>query len=423
MRVLDELEREIERIALEADTAPKRRRWWRSSPLLLMLPLGLATVAVAATTGILAGDPVKEPEGVNRNPRSGVGVSVDRGRLLDVRAPDPDGGPPWALRLVKTSRGLGCVQLGRTVDGKLGVLGRDGAFNNDGRLHELSPTIVNTLGCQQPDRAGNFFTAMTFYDLPASGDASCRYRSQSARGRPDCAPGSLRTIYYGLLGPEAAAVTYIDDQGRTVRQPVSSPQGAYLIVHRTVPDRRNASGFSPGITPTKGVEAIEYRDGSTCKPAQARHTHGSRSCPLKGYQPLDRASIPASALRTPVRVDVSTKPERPAFRGGSASANTPDQRRITIRFRARLAADVTSYYTFSLQPTGGRTCNFRVSGPIARDIVAGTVVTRTVWVPYSCRGTATIRVGYAQADRPSVIPFTGPGQQNAKVGTVTVPLR
>ena len=126
MRMLDELEREIERVALEAGTVRPRRWWRRSSALLVLLPLTVATVAVAAQTGILSGEPVKNPPGLKLDPKKGLGVIVGPGKLFDVRASDPSGEPPWAVRMVKTSRGLGCVQLGRLVDGKLGVLGRDG---------------------------------------------------------------------------------------------------------------------------------------------------------------------------------------------------------------------------------------------------------------------------------------------------------
>src|SRR5512138_3737566 len=139
---------------------------------MIALPLVAAAVAVAAASGIIPGEPVENPPGVKLNPKTGLGVIVGSGKLLGVRAADPAGGPDWALRTVKTSRGLGCVQLGRLVDGKLGVLGRDGSFDNDGKFHERGPQIVQTLDCQQPDRAGHLFIAMTYVGLPDSGDAA-----------------------------------------------------------------------------------------------------------------------------------------------------------------------------------------------------------------------------------------------------------
>jgi hypothetical protein len=139
MRVLDELEREIERIAAQAGEVKRRRRWWRPGVALVALPLAVAAVAVAATTGVLSGEPVKNPPGVHPSPKSGVGVVVGPGKLLGARAADPDGGPEWGVRLVKTSRGFGCLQLGRVVDGKLGVLGRDGSFGKTGGSTSADP--------------------------------------------------------------------------------------------------------------------------------------------------------------------------------------------------------------------------------------------------------------------------------------------
>jgi hypothetical protein len=34
-------------------------------------------------------------------------------RLLALCVADPDGSPPWGLRMIKTTRGLMCVQVGR----------------------------------------------------------------------------------------------------------------------------------------------------------------------------------------------------------------------------------------------------------------------------------------------------------------------
>ena len=50
-------------------------------------------------------------------------------------------------------------------------------------------------------------------------------------------------------------------------------------------------------------------------------------------------------------------------------------------------------------------------------------MSETRWVLYRCRATATIRIGYTQVDGPTLMPFMGSGRENAKVGTVTVPLR
>jgi len=299
VRVLDELERDIARLAAEAGDVRRRRRWWRSGTLVIALPLALAAAAVAATSAILTGEPVKNPPGLQLNPKAGLGVIVGSGKLLDVRAADPDGGPDWALRMVKTSRGLGCVQLGRLVDGKLGVLGRDGAFGNDGKFHERGAQILQQTDCQQTDGAGHVFIAMTYQGLPASGDATgCIARANTRLPRPVCPPGSLRTIYYGLLGPQAKALTYRDANDTIVRQRVSRPEGAYLVVLPTDPKRRNIGYYSPGVTPATGLRSVEYRDGSVCRIINAQRLGGARHCPLKGFIAPNVSPISSGDLAT-----------------------------------------------------------------------------------------------------------------------------
>jgi hypothetical protein len=419
MRVLDELELEIERIALAAGEVRPRRRWWRSTALLGLLPLGVATVAVAAaTSGILSGAPVKNPPGLHLNPKSGLGVIVGSGKVLAVRTTDPAGGPPWALRLVKTSRGFGCVQVGRLVDGKLGVLGRDGAFDNDGKFHERGAEILQQTDCQQTDGAGQTFSAMSYFGLPDSGEfASCKGRARGDDPRPTCPPGSLRDVRFGLLGPEATAVTYEDESGAIVRQAVSRPEGGYLVVRRTDPSRRNFY-FTLGTSPGSGLRTVEYRDGSVCRIVNSAGTGGARPCTLKGLVEHQLTPVPAEALSSPVRLQVGTRPEYPGPRRQHRKGT--EQRRITVRFRARQTGDARSFYTVSSRMNGSRRdCRFISSGPITKDVVAGTVVTRPLYVPYRCRGTVTVSVGFTQQRTPGRGPFDLGSPENAKVGTAT----
>ena len=417
MRVLDELEREIARIAHAAREARPRRRWWRSTALLVLLPLGIATVAVGAvTSGILTGEPVKDPNRLHLDPKSGLGVIVGSGKLLSVRAADPAGGPPWALRTVTTSRGFGCVQLGRVVDNRLGVLGRDGSFKDDGKFHERGAEIIQQTDCQQTDAAGRTFIAISYLGMPDSGDAGgCLARDYGGADRPVCPPGSLRTIFYGLLGPEATAVTYRDASGQVVRAPVSRPEGGYVVVRPVDPKRKNFY-FAPSVSPASGLLSVEYRDGSTCK-----LPHPPRGCPLKGYVAPKLRAVPREQLASPVRVHVGTRPEHP---GPKIKGHTfPAQRRIIVTFRARVTADARSFYTVETQMLHGRkNCQGGTTGPIAKDVKAGTVLSQTLWVPYRCRNRMRVSVGYAQPTEPSPMPFMiGPAGDD-KVGSAIVKL-
>ncbi len=423
MRVLDELEREIARIAHAAGEVRPKRRWWRSSALLVLLPLGIATVAVGAvTSGILSGEPVKNPPGLHLNPKIGLGVIVGSGKLLGVQAADPAGGPPWALRMVKTSRGFGCVQLGRVVDGRLGVLGRDGSFENDGKFHERGAEIVQQTDCRQTDAAGNAFIAISYHGMPDSGDATaCVARDYGGAERPVCPPGSLRTIFYGLLGPEATAVTYRDGSGSVVRAPVSHPEGGYVVVRPVDPKRKNFY-FAPGVSPGSGLRTVEYRDGSVCNIPNPARIGGAHECPLKGYVAPKLPTVSRAELASPVHVHVGTKPEHPGPK--NPKYKVPAQRRITVTFRARQAADTRSFYTVSTEMhQRGKGCAYGSFGPVAKDVKAGTVVKYTLWAAYGCHGTMRINVGYAQQRRPTQMPFMIDGFGNAKVGTALVKLR
>jgi len=417
MKVLDELEREIERVAVAAGTVRRRRRWARSSALLGLLPLGAATVAFAATTGILTGKPVENPPGLKLDPKRGLGVLVGPGTLLGARAQDPAGGPPWALRLVKTSRGLACVQLGRLVDGKLGVLGRDGAFGDDGRFHERGAEVLAQSDCQSPDAAGHVFIAMTYVGLPDSGNAGgCRAQADAKAPAPVCPPGSLREIFYGLLGPQGKAVTYADADGRVRHVAASGPEGAYVVVRPIAAERRDGY-VAPGVTPAGGLRSVEYRDGSTCRIRAPRRPGGA--CPLKGYVAPKLVPATHAELASAIHVTVGRRRAHP----GPDGAHFLAQRRISFSFRARRAADMRSFYTYSTAPQGGGAgCAFRTFGPIAKDVGAGAVVRQTLYVPYRCHGTLTIDVGYVQQRKPTGMPFMATGFGNAKVGSARVTL-
>ena len=421
MRVLEELGQEIERVAARAGEVRPRRRWWRPGAALVALPLAVAAVAVAATSGVLSGEPVKGPPGAHANPKSGLGVVVS-GKMLGVRMADPDGGPEWGMRLVRTSRGYGCVQLGRVVDGKLGVLGRDGSFGDDGRFHELRPQTLQLPVCQQQDAVGNVFITTNWVGLPDGGDATaCAVRPYKLNTRPLCPPESLRTVYFGLLGPEGRAVTYVGPGGKVVRQIASGPEGAYLVVLRTNPKRRNIGYFSPGVTPATGLRSVEYRDGSVCHIHDPGRLGGARACPLKGFVAPKLLPVTHAELATTIRVPVGKRPAHPfrKVKQPKGAPPVPAQRRATIVFRASRAADARSYYTITATALQrGKGCTYATMGSFPRDVAAGTVLTRTLYFPYRCHTTLRIDVGYTQQRRPTTGPFPPAAFGNAKVGRV-----
>jgi hypothetical protein len=213
-------------------------------------------------------------------------------RLLALRVADPDGGPPWGLRTIKTTRGLICVQVGRIVDGRIGVLGRDGAFHDDGRFHPLSVDYLEdgSSNCGTEDAHGNTFLNEEAFGVPVDGLKSGEGEVSGGCYRPraskrQCPPEDLRNISYGLLGPDATSIAYQRADGTEQTMGTVGPDGAYLVIQRHItsgcmrgpaecsshfagPFRsRGSSGNTGGPTLNAFgvVRAVSYRGGSFCR--------------------------------------------------------------------------------------------------------------------------------------------------------------
>jgi len=156
------------------------------------------------------------------------------------------------------------------MDGTLGQLGLDGAFDDDGRLHPLPQgefsevTVPGTIG----DDADCVAPKETF-----SGTIDGLDRNAVDNPQHSTIPlGDRREIAYGLLGRHALAISYKDGK-RTVTRPVLRGLGAFLVV-RTARQRRylGMTGAAPGgdysddlqpAGPTGFIGAIIYRYGKT----------------------------------------------------------------------------------------------------------------------------------------------------------------
>jgi hypothetical protein len=297
-------------------------RHWRRAPL-IALAFVLAGGALAAGGVIHFGKPAEPPPGDASSPRSGLG-SLSRGtqRLLPIATPDPVGGSPWGMRIFSTTRGVGCIQVGRLLEGKLGVLGRDGAFNDDGLFHELrTSALLAPYDCTNLDANGRIFTNVTVGDEPASGwGAVGRYAYggcvpatstpvERKLTRKICPAGDERDLYYGLLGPDASSVTYaLAGQRHTV--PTVGPWGAYLIVTRASPHQLFdfAAGGTSDVVPVDGpITEVHYRDGAVCHITARSWIGGADACTpaLKvpvGYVAPKRVVRTSAQVATPLRV-------------------------------------------------------------------------------------------------------------------------
>jgi hypothetical protein len=284
-----------------------------SRPVAVVLACLVVTgSALAATGAFRTGAPVgaEVPAIPTANEGAVLPASI---ALLSLRVPDPAGGPPWGLRELKTTRGLMCVQVGRIVDGRIGVLGRNGAFNDDGAFHPLSPTFMEGPGCGTEDARGDAFVNEQLHGLPLSAllddqlhtHGGC-YRSR--RSATACPPGALRDVYFGLLGPDAASVTHVTPSGGTAVTPTAGPDGAYLIVlpHSSVrcPPRApfcfgNGLGYtgSPQMEAFEVVRAVSYRGAATCVLPTPAALAAAEAVREARFQEALRARFPAVYLR------------------------------------------------------------------------------------------------------------------------------
>ncbi len=371
-RVLVELGVELDRAAREVlvdvsksgrRTIAGRLRWrWRAVPVLALLVLG--GTAVAFASGLFSfGAPVP-PTPIFSSADVGLGAVIPGSvKLLPIATPDPKGGPPWGLRVLTTTRGAGCVQVGRLVDSRLVALGQDDAFANDGRAHELPVSAaVTSFGCTPLDSNGRFFNSITMLGQTAS--AAWWFRSttcvptgtpqSTSRAHPACPLADERDVYYGLLGPDAKSITYTL-AGQTRTQATTRPDGAYLIVadasaHQRIPGA--GGGTADDVPVFSPITSIQYTDGATCHLLTAhKWIAGFHACspPLKepiGYAPAiaptpAQVTAPITArvtythvIRFPARV-IHTGTRVIHIRAQSISI--PARHEITVSFKSRIA--------------------------------------------------------------------------------------
>ena len=292
------------------------RRTWLAAGIAMLLASG---GALAAGGVIQLGSPA-EPEAASTYPLQGGGLVKGTVRLLSLASPDPAGGPAWGMRVLSTKEGEGCVQVGRLFDGKLGVVGQDYAFGDDGRFHAfaLNSRFAES-ECTHLDGAGRMFLNATVGDIPASAwealGGACvpvserNTKSFGGKTRPICPQRDERDLYYGLLGPYAKSITYrLGGQSHT--QPTVGPEGAYLIVTGASPTQLfnfNAGGTG-GVVPVDGpITELHYRDGSTCHLTSRSWIEGKDACTPSMREPVGftgwgEATPTRAQLRTPIHV-------------------------------------------------------------------------------------------------------------------------
>lgn len=286
---LKALENELRRVVEEP--SKRTRRWgsWLPTPRWagwgLLAPiagvlLAGGTIALAATGVILTGSAV--PAAAPVGPSEGIGDLVSS-RLLPLQVRDPAGGLPWGMRIVETSRGLVCAQVGRIDNGQLGELGTDGAFNNDGLFHEFPSGVAQSFPGGSTEDGTEIEGGACTLAGPAAGSSGTAWGSAvaaelwgvdenatSAHGHLSLTSSQRRDISYGLLGPHAVRVRY--REGSSLQSEAVVPGvGAYLIVQPAAASSdHEGPGEAPGTqTPGAGpgtvgaVTAITYLNNGT----------------------------------------------------------------------------------------------------------------------------------------------------------------
>ena len=271
-----------------------------------MLVLGLlmlAAVAYATTQLIKTGSPVQSEERFAPNAGAGVAIAAAKD-CSGSPPPTPPAGRHGRCACTTPAAASAARRSAGSSRGRIGVLGQDGAFNDDGRFHPLPAQASQAEGqCVLLDGHGHAFLGVANYGVSASGlPRQCHLLRARAARRERCARADPRDIYYGLLGPDARSITYTLG-GQTHTIPTVGPDGAYLIVERT-PAAITALGAGGG-----GAGALPAGGGT-----------------LSGAHPHDRA---AAADQTRHLQRAGERVESAARTTGTARAGTACRRSAT----------------------------------------------------------------------------------------------
>ena len=280
------------------------------------------------------------------NPNTFQGAAIPSTVTLVAETPDPHGGLPWGLRQFQTTRQMTCLQVGRVQDGTIGVIGQDGAWDEDHRFHPISPNAYTADSCSATDVHGAAFNNVSVLGAIASADVPWGTGRQSGECRIGaephqfllCPPADLRKLDYGLLGPEAASITYVGANGRLYSEPTNGPNGAYLIVRASSSTLScsHTSGGGQSCTSGSGrfsgpslqsgvITSVTYRNGHVCNlPAPTSAGAAQASCP-----PIHTST--SETPQTPVRVRVTRADQYCASRRGQTLEPCPKRPQNLVR--------------------------------------------------------------------------------------------
>lgn len=193
------------------------------SPLLIaaliILMVLLAAAGAAAVLLVSEGSPLPPPNAAEVAPwEHPVPDSV---MLAGLDARDPEGGPPWDVRIFHSSSGETCTAVGQIFNGKFGIVGLDHVFR------ALPLTGVDA--CGVPGIAGPVLAGARQFAGRTAGEARTVVNGVAGAGARSVtaygpggerrltlgAQGSFITVYQGLLGEVRPRIVVTTADGRS----------------------------------------------------------------------------------------------------------------------------------------------------------------------------------------------------------------
>jgi hypothetical protein len=263
---------ETELVAAAGRRARRRVRF--GGPLAFAGAVVVAGGALAATGAIELGTPDRPVRHSAQAAGRGLGVpQPGTARLLGVRTADPIGGPPWGIRVYRSSRAYPCAQYGRVVGGRLVRIGRDG------KAHELA---LRCRGNSSPGSFGNTRVAGREIFYGYVGPRARRVIIARSTVLP-VRDGAFLAVYnHGFQRlPRVTAV--LDDGSRHLLGPDAPPVPGATPPHRPVPppvEHRPIKTSARTISPDGSVlvtfrAPLAVRDVLTFYRAEANGPHGN----------------------------------------------------------------------------------------------------------------------------------------------------
>lgn len=348
-------------------------------------------------------------------PAAGVSTAGLRGRTIPGTAAivahiqDPNGGLAWGLRTVRTTTGQLCMQIGRLQAGRLGVIGQDGSFGDDGRFHPYASAAFAPGQCSLPHATRRPFDYLASQELDASAGTpaitgGCRVAAMPAGVSP-CPRTHLRLVFYGLIGPEGGGVDYFSPSGARGFESFAlppSPTGAYMWV-LPLATHDCAAGQSGDACPIRTVKlplsellsgaraTVQYEGQNRVCRLASRASRGEIAAPCRyGYgAPIAHSHIRVAQVASTVVA-------------GAVTAG-PNRVRVSISFTARLATgNRTGFYGASLTPPPG--CPGGVSRTSTQPVRVGQHVTVFEQFLRACPGRYTGAVALEPITGPPAVP-------------------